>query len=336
MAGGGGGSAPTTMTAKDLLTAAADEKRSSPLVRMKHVQSEGTIRVRGSENGATESEEKWEGGGGERGREERPPVEQNLKRVREMGGNVDRGDTDLSVMRLTPVEDNGLVEREREEREEREEGKEIGERGEQDGVGGVGEEEEEEEGAEGEEGMTTEDDETEDDELDDEEEEEDDEEEEEGGDSISPTKEILINVVSARCGVPSCVCVCVCLSVSLLFLFHSLSLCSMRRGSPTSPPPPPPPPHDITAFLFSVLSTGTRPKNPVSSSVQAEGGGGGGGGGGTGDDTVSVSSVMTTQSMEDGAGMLSSKQALHKAVLEIVYSLSSDVSLKKNSQGLNQ
>ena len=53
------------------------------------------------------------------------------------------------------------------------------------------------------------------------------------------------------------------------------------------------------------------------------------------EDTVSMSSVVTTQSTEEGAG-LSCRQALHKAVLEIVYSLSSDVSLKKNSQGLNQ
>ena len=51
-------------------------------------------------------------------------------------------------------------------------------------------------------------------------------------------------------------------------------------------------------------------------------------------DTASMSSVTTTQSSEetDPHGRL----ALHKAVLEIVYSLSSDVSLKKNSMGLNQ
>ena len=59
-----------------------------------------------------------------------------------------------------------------------------------------------------------------------------------------------------------------------------------------------------------------------------------GGGGGDAADTVSVSSVMTTQSTDDA--LPSGRQALHKAVLEIVYSLSSDVSLKKNSQGLNQ
>ena len=63
-------------------------------------------------------------------------------------------------------------------------------------------------------------------------------------------------------------------------------------------------------------------------------GGGGGGGGGGGEDTVSMSSVTTIQSTEDSGP--SSRHVLHKAVLEIVYSLSSDVSLKKNSQGLNQ
>lgn len=61
---------------------------------------------------------------------------------------------------------------------------------------------------------------------------------------------------------------------------------------------------------------------------------GGRGEGGDVADTVSMSSVVTTQSTEDS--LSSSRQALHKAVLEIVYSLSSDVSLKKNSQGLNQ
>ena len=65
-----------------------------------------------------------------------------------------------------------------------------------------------------------------------------------------------------------------------------------------------------------------RTKKP---SATAEGGG---------DDTASLSSVVTTQSVDEGAS--SSRHALHKAVLEIVYSLSSDVSLKKNSQGLNQ
>lgn len=78
--------------------------------------------------------------------------------------------------------------------------------------------------------------------------------------------------------------------------------------------------------MYILLSSGTRAKKP--SSIHAEGGGGG-----VGDDTVSVSSVMTTQSTDESGTAL---QALHKAVLEIVYSLSSDVSLKKNSQGLNQ
>ena len=89
------------------------------------------------------------------------------------------------------------------------------------------------------------------------------------------------------------------------------------------------------ATLFCFLCT--------SCSAPKEGSGGareksvhrGGGGGGEGDtaDTVSVSSVMTTQSADEAPN---GRQALHKAVLEIVYSLSSDVSLKKNSQGLNQ
>ena len=57
--------------------------------------------------------------------------------------------------------------------------------------------------------------------------------------------------------------------------------------------------------------------------------------GGAADDAVSVSSVLTTQST-DLEPALSGRHALHKAVLEIIYSLSSDVSLKKNSQGLNQ
>lgn len=78
-------------------------------------------------------------------------------------------------------------------------------------------------------------------------------------------------------------------------------------------------------ILYSVTEEGRTKKSSR---------GGRGGEGGDTADTVSVSSVVTTQSLEDS--LSSSRQALHKAVLEIVYSLSSDVSLKKNSQGLNQ
>ena len=202
----------------------------SPLVRMKKILSEERIEEVGADE---EDGDKLTSEETAVSREERKP-RGRLKEVSEMSenGNGERvgeqggeGEEDSGVIRLTPPlgdgEGGGLGEGEGgEEVREGEEGEEEGKRkgiteeegeGAKEKVVGEGEEgkreevklgeEEEERGEEkregdeeGEDGMTTEDDETDDEELEGEEE----EEEEEGDDSISPVKEILINVVSAR------------------------------------------------------------------------------------------------------------------------------------------
>lgn len=187
---GDGGSAPTTtMTTGEPQSIEKRHVRGgSPLVHLKRVQSQETDEVRteeGDEGEGGESAQNEENGGDKWVEGEELPVSQRLREVRQMndkdGG--EQKDMDSNVIRLTPVEHDYSKEL-------------SGERGD----GEEGEEGEQGREGEGDEGMTTEDDETEDDELDDEEEGEGEvgEGEEEGDDSISPTKEILINVVSAR------------------------------------------------------------------------------------------------------------------------------------------
>ena len=56
--------------------------------------------------------------------------------------------------------------------------------------------------------------------------------------------------------------------------------------------------------------------------------------GDTGDDTTSISSTTTTQSTIEEESQ-EGRWRLHKAILDLVYSLSSDISMKKNTMGLN-
>ncbi|CAI8054557.1 Rapamycin-insensitive companion of mTOR [Geodia barretti] len=238
------------------------------------------LHVGSSQENVTDGGDSSDGGGGARGVASNTPRDRGLTMKDLPVGEKKRGYTSgsplvrmkkiLSEERIEEVgadeEDgdkltNEVIAVSREERKPRgrlKELSEMSEGGNGERVGPVKEQGDEE----GEDGMTTEDDETDDEELEGEE-----EEEEEGDDSISPVKEILINVVSA----------------------------SARSNK------------DSVAAVE----------------------------GGAADDAVSVSSVLTTQST-DLEPALSGRHALHKAVLEIIYSLSSDVSLKKNSQGLNQ
>ena len=204
----------------------------SPLVRMKKILSEERIEEVGADE---EDREKWTGERETAVPREEHKARGCLKEVCEDGGRVGPvkeqggGGEDSSVIKLTPPlgdggdgggslgegeggegrrkkEEGGIEgageEEKREgvgEGEKEEEGVEVGDREEREREKvkeGEGKREGEEEG-EGDDGMTTEDDETDDEELEEEGEEEE-EEEEEGDDSISPVKEILINVVSAR------------------------------------------------------------------------------------------------------------------------------------------
>ena len=178
-----GGSAPTSSKESPLL-----EKRrgirGSPLVRMKHVHSKEII-VDKVVTGAGEEDKGQSSGEG--GKVEEQTVHQRLNETSETCDNGETneeeetatveelGDTDSSIIRLTPpVVDSS---------EELHVPTTSGDR--EEDRGGREEEEEEED-----EGLTTEEDETEDDEL------EEEEEEEEG--SVSPAKEVLINIVSSR------------------------------------------------------------------------------------------------------------------------------------------
>ncbi len=52
-------------------------------------------------------------------------------------------------------------------------------------------------------------------------------------------------------------------------------------------------------------------------------------------DTASISSTATTQSMVVDEASQEGRRRLHNGVLEVVYNLTSDVSIKKNVMSLN-
>ena len=196
-------------------------ERSSPLVRMKPISTsqelertnEGGVDVGVAKMGGAGNEPSSEPSTSEKGEESlcdrSDSVDEGERR--KVVSPVKEGSDQDSVIRLTPPPREGSRESLEEEEGEQGKGEEIAEReGEEDG-------------------MTTEDDETDDDELDEEE-----EEEEEEDDSISPVKEILINVDRPRlvslllvseASLPSP-------TIRMMFLYLSFSIIG-ERSEPT-------------------------------------------------------------------------------------------------------